>query len=667
MQYSIYYSATCALFLSLLTCLSFAQSSTLELPNALASYDSGVTISVGSAGFKLAQKGKLVLPVKVTRAGLFTLNFRAKNISTANGTFHATFENQAAADVGVPIQDYQWVSSDLNISLSAGEYQLLIEGYSPGIYLDKVQFVSSNGGLVEAILNLQQKVDNNTADFISPIDSAPVFSQTINLVNNGLPLQDNIISALRIATPGTKINIPDGIYVNPDINMERAYCPNGLPNRPIVIQAANPGKVTFVGNQFGIDMCGSYIVLKGIKFRRTDNYEPLYDKIIRVGIDEDDGVLKACDYCALRQLSFDNFSPANKLVKSFWVYVPQTKTAAGTPVRTSMFLEVSDSVFQNKTNIGPIIYFTMAEVSGGHRIYRNYFSRAELGMDSYGIPLNEGETIRMGDSQSSGFDSNTIIENNLFNDASGDYEIISIKSNKNIIRYNTFVNSKGSISIRAGHSNIIEGNYILGQHRAGSGGVRISGKFNIVIANHIQDTDFATIAQFYPITFMAGENKACTGSVYCPVENNTITGNYVTNNSAQFGLNATYNSNSRPVLIKTSVMAYNIFTFQEQSDIIFKDYANSRFAGVTSLSNFYSGSSYLSFLNFEPMETDEMLINEKLLYPTDSRALDILKISAEKIAAISNSENILINNDKNIYDMSLPLSASDVGQYMAKY
>lgn len=666
MQYSTYYSAACALFLSLISCLSLAQSSTVEIPNALASYDSGVTISVGSAGFKLAQKGKLTLPVKVTKAGLFRLNFRAKNISTADGTFRITFQNRILADVGVPVQDYQWVNFDSDFSLTTGEYQLLIEGNSPGIYLDKVQFVSGNGGLVEAILNLQQKVDNNAADFVSPIDSAPVFSQTINLVNNGLPLQDNIISALRIATPGTKINIPDGIYINPDLNMERAYCPNGLPNKPIVIQAANPGKVTFIGNQFGIDLCGSYIVLKGIKFRRTDSYEPLYDKIIRVGIDEDDGVLKACDYCALRQLSFDNFSPANKLVKSFWVYVPQTKDATGTPTRTSMNLEISDSVFQNKTNIGPIIYMTMAQASGNHRIYRNYFSRTELGVDSYGVPLNEGETIRMGDSQSSGFDSNTIIENNLFNDASGDYEIISVKSNKNIIRYNTFVNSKGSISIRAGHSNIIEGNYILGQHRAGSGGIRLSGKFNIVIANHIQETDFATVAQFYPITFMSGENKACTGSVYCPVESNTIAGNYVTNNSAQFALNATYNATSRPVLIKTSLMAYNIFTFQEPNDILFKDYANSRFAGLTSLSNFYSGS-YLSFLNFEPMETDEMLINDKLLYPTDSRALDVLKISAEKMASIPNNQSILITDDKNIYEMSLPLSNTDVGQYMAKY
>jgi hypothetical protein len=62
--------------------------------------------------------------------------------------------------------------------------------------------------------------------------------------------------------------------------------------------------------------------------------------------------------------------------------------------------------------------------------------------------------------------------------------VISVKSTDDIIRYNTLRNSKGTITLRHGWSNRVEGNYLLGN----STGIRMFGNYHVVVNNVIQNS-----------------------------------------------------------------------------------------------------------------------------------------------------------------------------------
>ncbi|MEL6824276.1 MAG: chondroitinase-B domain-containing protein, partial [Calditrichota bacterium] len=47
---------------------------------------------------------------------------------------------------------------------------------------------------------------------------------------------------------------------------------------------------------------------------------------------------------------------------------------------------------------------------------------------------------------------------------------MSVKTCDNIIRYNTFRRSKGTLSLRHGNRNVVDGNFFLGEGKEGTGG-----------------------------------------------------------------------------------------------------------------------------------------------------------------------------------------------------
>jgi poly(beta-D-mannuronate) lyase len=80
------------------------------------------------------------------------------------------------------------------------------------------------------------------------------------------------------------------------------------------------------------------------------------------------------------------------------------------------------------------------------------------------------------------------VEYNLFDHAHGEgTEIVSLKSNHNIVRYNTVIASKGGLVGRRGKYNTFEGNFILGQGMEGTSGIRVAGPYHRVINNYVSD------------------------------------------------------------------------------------------------------------------------------------------------------------------------------------
>ncbi|WP_166879353.1 chondroitinase-B domain-containing protein [Massilia mucilaginosa] len=103
------------------------------------------------------------------------------------------------------------------------------------------------------------------------------------------------------------------------------------------------------------------------------------------------------------------------------------------------------------------------------RIHHNHFRNIRPFIQNRAVAGDsDREAIALGTASTQQIAAGTIIESNLFEDCDGEDEIISVKTSKNQIRYNTFKNSYGSLSLRQGMGTKVYSNYFLG---AGAGQV----------------------------------------------------------------------------------------------------------------------------------------------------------------------------------------------------
>jgi hypothetical protein len=100
--------------------------------------------------------------------------------------------------------------------------------------------------------------------------------------------------------------------------------------------------------------------------------------------------------------------------------------------------------------------------------------------------VNEMEAVRIGETSFSATSGFTTVEFNLFEECNGDPEIVSVKTNDNTIRYNTFLRSQGTASLRQGNNSQLYGNYFLGRGKAGTGGVRVYGTGHRIFNNYFE-------------------------------------------------------------------------------------------------------------------------------------------------------------------------------------
>ena len=77
----------------------------------------------------------------------------------------------------------------------------------------------------------------------------------------------------------------------------------------------------------------------------------------------------------------------------------------------------------------------------------------------------------------------TLIEYNLFERCNGEGEIISVKSNGNLLRRNTFRDCRGALVLRHGDDNVVSENFFWGEGEHRAGGVRLQGTDQVVVNN----------------------------------------------------------------------------------------------------------------------------------------------------------------------------------------
>lgn len=258
-------------------------------------------------------------------------------------------------------------------------------------------------------------------------------------------------------TPGDVVILKNGVWENAFMEFEG----NGTESNPITLRAETGGEVFLTGNS-GLEIGGEYLVVDGLVFTRGS-------KTSGQVISFRSSSSKHAYHCRLTNTKIIDFNPPGAGTEYKWVSL------------YGQYNRVDHCHFEGKNHAGAMLVVWQDDRANYHQIDSNYFGpRPDLG-------VNGGETIRIGTSDWSMYDSYTTVEGNLFDECDGEIEIISNKTCKNVYRNNTFRNSEGTLTLRHGNACEVYGNFFFGASDKESGGIRIIGEDHKVYNNYLQD------------------------------------------------------------------------------------------------------------------------------------------------------------------------------------
>ncbi len=264
--------------------------------------------------------------------------------------------------------------------------------------------------------------------------------------------------AVRTAQPGDHIQLLPGSWKDVEISVECV----GNASQPILIEAVEPGTVVFSGRT-RLRVGGQFVVLRNFDFQNAWHEDAI--------IEFRSNSSRKASSCTLTSCCFRDCNPADLDDESKII------SLYGQDNR------VTHCEIEGKRNRGATVVIWLDESPARHRLDRNYFGPRER------LGKNGGETIRVGDSNTSLVSAQCRIEENLFEECNGEAEIVSNKSCDNIYAHNTFRRCQGALTLRHGHRCRVEGNYFLGEKVKGTGGVRIIGEDHVVMNNFMADLE----------------------------------------------------------------------------------------------------------------------------------------------------------------------------------
>jgi poly(beta-D-mannuronate) lyase len=266
-----------------------------------------------------------------------------------------------------------------------------------------------------------------------------------------------ISQVMATAQPGDTLRMTDGSWTNQAILFQG----NGTEARPIVLRGRAFGAVT-LGGTSRLQIAGTNLIAENLVFVNGDcSPDPV--------VEFRNGSLES-SHCRLTNSSISNYSPADINTDNKWISM------------YGWYNRVDHCSLRGKTNSGTTLVVWLTSHPNYHQIDHNYFGpRPVLG-------FNGGETIRVGTSDWSMYDSFTTVEYNLFDQCNGEIEVISSKSCGNVYRSNTFRGCQGTLTLRHGNRCTVEGNFFLAGNATNSGGIRIIGEDHLVINNYIAST-----------------------------------------------------------------------------------------------------------------------------------------------------------------------------------
>ena len=321
--------------------------------------------------------------------------------------------------------------------------------------------------------------------------------------------------AVSAAKPGDVVILDDGIYS--DVTIQISV--KGNSTKPIKIKAKNIGKVIFT---VPVKIDGEFLSVEGISFSEQGNLE-ISGKNCRIS---------RCTWSDVKSGKWIRILPG------------------------SSEIEIDHNLFENKTNNREmdrncqLIQVVVRNENERHHIHHNLFREIPKGKTGNGF-----ETLQL-ITENNPFDppgghSNSVIEDNLFIRCNGESEIISVKSNGNIIRRNTFRACAGSLVLRHGDDNVATGNFFFGDGEKDSGGVRLQGTGQVVANNYFDGLGQLSL----------GMMDGTPDNLYIRVERAKILFNSFINCPKNFIIGINHSSHPNGTVPKDCIITGNLFYF----------------------------------------------------------------------------------------------------------
>lgn len=400
-----------------------------------------------------------------------------------------------------------------------------------------------------------------------------------NLVEN----QGEFESAVESAKPGDTIVLANGVWSD----FEILFVGEGTAEQPITLTAETKGEVIISG-QSNLRMAGEYLVVSGLVFK--DGFTPT-DSVISYRRNS----THLANNSRITEVVIDNFSNPERRETDYWV---------------AMFGKnnrFDHNHLEGKRNIGVTMAVrlnTEASLENHHRIDHNYFGPRPI------LGSNGGETLRIGTSAYSLSDSFTVVENNYFDRTDGELEIISNKSGGNVFRGNVFYQARGTLTMRHGSGNLVEGNVFFGNGADHTGGIRVINGDQTIRNNYMEG--LAGYRFGGALVVMNGVPNSSINR-YHQVENALIENNSLVNSDhVQLAAGSDTERSAVPI---DSRMANNLFYGESDRDIftVYDDVSGIEFENNVQnrSSDFGAEQNFLS----KPMQMQRA--SNGLMYPTD--------------------------------------------------
>lgn len=253
--------------------------------------------------------------------------------------------------------------------------------------------------------------------------------------------------AIKNIKAGDNIVLANGVWNDVEIK----FFGKGTKENPIKLIAEEKGKVTIEGAS-NLKLGGSFLEVNGLYFK--NGYTPS-NSVIQFKINND----SIANNCKVTQCVIEEFTQPDRDVSDHWVEF------------WGRHNEFSNCYLTGKSNFGPTI---MVRLEGNeniytyHQIINNHFGPRPR----KGGP--HGETIQIGNSETSMTPAHVHVANNFFERCNGEVEVISNKSNFNVYEHNVFFESEGSLVLRHGNYCKIDGNVFIGNDNSKFiGGIRV--------------------------------------------------------------------------------------------------------------------------------------------------------------------------------------------------
>lgn len=321
---------------------------------------------------------------------------------------------------------------------------------------------------------------NRNSNRTDPIDLAKSNPKRISIGN--ADEIDNVITAKELreaiasSQPGDSLVLKDGVYRDLSVHL----------NQPgIEFRAETPGGVTITGSS-DIYIEADHVTVSGFKFDKIADDMPV--------------------------IQFTNARYSRLTKNAFYNSGDGVKDHIIDLASSSQYNRVDRNLMEGNQSIGIAVGGTrkispkrdnIEQLNNwSNRIERNYIKD----VPHPGGRVNGKEGIQLGqlkNSDDARITGRCIVEYNFLENVDYDPEVISIKTNENIVRFNTIHGSdNGGLVVRAGDDNLVQGNFIFDAKE----GVRINGTNTKVINNYIENTKRGIRLRYEPSNAIIANN-----------------------------------------------------------------------------------------------------------------------------------------------------------------